>query len=62
MQKLSGQKIVGKLCFVDYQSTGIDILRNKASSEDSFLRQGKFLVLSVSHAAFALSNKVIFKG
>ena len=28
-------KIVGEPCFVDYQSTGIGILRNKVSSEDS---------------------------
>ena len=28
-------KIVGEPCFVDYQSTGIGVLRNKVSSEDS---------------------------
>ena len=36
-------KIVRVSCFVDYQSSSTGILRHKASSEDSFGNEGKFL-------------------
>ena len=40
-------KIICEPCFVDYQSAAIGILRNKGSSENSFRREGKFLVASI---------------
>ena len=33
------KKMASKPCFVDYESAVIDILRNKASSENSFPRE-----------------------
>ena len=51
--------IVCEACFVDYQSAVIGILRNKASSENSFLREG-ILSCRVCKPVFALSSKIIF--
>ena len=34
------KKVACEACFIDYQSAAIGILRNKASSEDRFRREG----------------------
>ena len=52
--------MVSKPCFVDYQSAVIGILRNKASSEDSFRREG-IISCRVCKPVFALSSKIIFR-
>ena len=54
-------KIVCEPCFVDYQSTGIGILRNKASNKQGqFSRTGQISCV-ICKPAFALSNKTIFQ-
>ena len=45
-------KIVRVSCFVDYQSSSTGILRHKASSEDSFGNESKFLLPSGSQYLF----------
>ena len=45
-------KIVRVSCFVDYQSSSTGILRHKASSEDSFGNEAKFLLPSGSQYLF----------
>ena len=51
--------IVCEVCFVDYQSAVIGILRNKKSRENSFQRDG-IISLRVCKPVFALSSKIIF--
>ena len=51
--------MVSKPCFVDYQSAAIYFLRNKASSENSFRREG-IISCRVCKPVFALSSTIIF--
>ena len=54
------KEIVCEACFVDYQSGVIGVLRNKASSENSFRREG-IISCRVCKPVFALSSKIIFR-
>ena len=50
------------ICFVDYQSTAIGILRNKASSEGARFFEERANCVSSRSQYFSLSNKIIFGG